>query len=218
MGLVLAFVGLVALAAVVAAVAAAKRANPRAAAPRAPRDPFAADGETGGDPRTLKAGDMVEYLGERLFVRGSLRLTEGGFSWSEHFVDPMNADGGAESGHRWISVEEDPDLEVMLWSEYRGEAELLPSQATLTVDGVTYRRSEHGTANYRSEGTTGLGATGRVEYADFEGPGGRGLAFERFLDERGQGRWEVSLGERVPRGTLTIYPGSGPEGHPGSDA
>ncbi|KAB8169850.1 DUF4178 domain-containing protein [Streptomyces sp. 3MP-14] len=221
MGLVLAFVGLVALAAVVAAFVARSRAKPRATAPRAPRDPFAADGETGGDPRTLKAGDMVEYLGERLFVRGSLRLTEGGFSWSEHFVDPMNVDDGgadAESGHRWISVEEDPDLEVMLWSEYRGEAELLPNQKTLTVDGITYHRSEHGTANYRSEGTTGLGATGRVEYADFDGPGGRGLAFERFLGAQGRGRWEVSLGERVPRGTLTIYPGSGPEGHPGGGA
>lgn len=214
MGLVLAFVGLVALAAVVVAVVLRARARPRASAPGRPRDPFAPDGETAGDPRTLKAGDMVEYLGERLFVRGSLRLTEGGFSWSEHFVDPMNDGEDAERGHRWISVEEDPDLEVMLWSEYRGDAELLPNKPTLTVDGVTYRRSEHGTATFRSEGTTGLGETGRVEYADFEGPGGRGLAFERFLGAQGRGRWEASLGERVPRGTLTIYPGS----TPGSDA
>ncbi|GAA3853842.1 DUF4178 domain-containing protein [Streptomyces sedi] len=206
MGLVLAFVGLVALAAVVVTFVLRARAKPRATAPRAPRDPFAPDAETGGDPRTLKAGDMVEYLGQRLFVRGSLRLTEGGFTWSEHFLDPMDADVG-EDGRRWISVEEDPDLEVMLWTEYRGEGELLPSAKTLTVEGVTYVRAEHGTAAYRSEGTTGLGADGRVEYADYEAPGGRGLAFERFPGAGGPGRWEVSLGERVPRGTLTIYPG-----------
>ncbi|WP_062205098.1 DUF4178 domain-containing protein [Streptomyces sp. NBRC 109706] len=206
MGLVLAFVGLVAAAVAIALVLRTRR-TPPATAPKVPRDPFAPDGETGGDPRTLKAGDMVEYLGERLFVRGSLRLTEGGFSWSEHFVDPMDDGADGESGHRWISVEEDPDLEVMLWSEYRGDAELLPDKKTLTVDGVTYRRSEHGTASYRAEGTTGLGDSGRVEYADFEAPGGRGLAFERFLGAQGRGNWEVSLGERVPRGTLVIYPG-----------
>ncbi|UED86574.1 DUF4178 domain-containing protein [Streptomyces profundus] len=206
MGLVLAFVGLVALGAAIAVVLRNRRA-PGTATHKVPRDPFAPDGETGGDPRTLKAGDMVEYLGERLFVRGSLRLTEGGFTWSEHFVDPMDDGPDAAPGHRWISVEEDPDLEVTLWTEYRGEQELLPSQKTLTVDGVTYHRSEHGTATYRAEGTTGLGDTGRVEYADFEAPGGRGLAFERFLGAAGRGNWEVSLGERVPRGTLVIYPG-----------
>ncbi|WP_461036495.1 DUF4178 domain-containing protein [Streptomyces mayteni] len=180
-------------------------------APVVPRDPFAPDADTAGDPRLLKAGDMVEYLGERLFVRGSLRLSEGGFSWSEHFVDAM--DGTAE-GKRWISVEEDPDLEVVMWREYLGEPRLLPTEPTLTVAGVAYRRTEHGTAGYRSEGTTGLAPTGRVEYADYEGPGGRALAFERFLNERGVdgqgvGDWEASLGERVPTGTLTIYPGGG---------
>ncbi|RKN45691.1 DUF4178 domain-containing protein [Streptomyces hoynatensis] len=198
----LVLVGLVALAVVLVLLLRRLR-RPAPAAPRTPRDPFDPGQDTAGDPRLLKAGDMVEYLGERLFVRGSLRLTEGGFSWSEHFVDAMD---GTESGRRWLSVEEDPDLEVFLWSEYRGE-ELLPNQRSLTVEGVTYHRTEHGTAAYRSEGTTGLGAEGRVEYADFEGPGGRALSFERFLGGQGRGTWEVSLGERVPTGTLTIYPG-----------
>lgn len=173
----------------------------------APADPFSPDGHTAGDPRTLKAGDMVEYLGERLFVRGSLRLTEGGFSWSEHFLDAMDGPGGTR---RWLSVEEDPDLEVVLWTEYDGASAgepLTPSVRTLTVEGVDYHRTEHGTAAYRSEGTTGLGESGRVEYADYEGPRGRCLAFERFLGAGGRGIWEASLGETVPQGTLTIYPG-----------
>lgn len=162
-----------------------------------PRDPFAPGESTFGDPRTLQAGDMVEYLGERLFVRGSLRLREGGYQWSEHFIDDM------DGARRWLSVEEDPDLEVVLWNELKG-TDLLPNARTLTHDGVEYRRDEHGTANFTSEGTTGLGSTGQVEYVDFEAKGGRYLSFERFDG----GSWDVALGERVPSGTLTVYPGS----------
>src|SRR5512139_3884317 len=60
-------------------------------APASARDPFAEVGEPAGDPRALKAGDMVEYLGRRYFVRGSVRLSEGGFTWAEHLLDPDSA-------------------------------------------------------------------------------------------------------------------------------
>ncbi|WP_344590037.1 DUF4178 domain-containing protein [Actinomadura vinacea] len=171
----------------------------RAAGSAAPRDPFAAEDQVGGDPRTLKAGDMVEYLGVRYFVRGSLRLREGGFTWSEHLLDADTI----EDAKVWISVEEDPDLEVVWWTELDAEG-LVPDKKTLTVDGVEYRRDEHGTADYAGEGTTGVGDRGRVEYVDYEASGGRYLSFERF----GGGAWEAGTGERVPNGTLTIYPGS----------
>jgi hypothetical protein len=142
---------------------------------------------------------MVEYLGTRYFVRGSVRLREGGYTWSEHLLDADTIEGTKV----WVSVEEDPDLEVVWWTE-RDVGDLRPDRATLTFEGVEYRREEHGTAEYRTEGTTGLGDTGRVEYVDYEGPGGRYLSFERF----GGGAWEAGTGERVPTGTMTIYPGS----------
>jgi hypothetical protein len=164
-----------------------------------PRDPFDASGDVAGDPRALKAGDMVEYLGVRYFVRGSLRLREGGFSWDEHLLEADTTAGRK----LWISVEEDPDLEVVWWTE-RDVGELVPDRSPIVLDGVEYRRDEHGTAEYRTEGTTGLGEGGRVEYVDYEAAGGRYLSFERF----GGGRWEAGTGERVPQGTLTIYPGS----------
>ncbi|WP_203432702.1 DUF4178 domain-containing protein [Jiangella asiatica] len=167
--------------------------------PPAPRDPFDPGESTFGDPRTLRAGDMVELLGERMFVRGSLRLREGGYQWSEHFLDDI---GGTRT---WLSVEEDPDLEVVRWTALKN-SDLRPSAAQLNHDGHDYRRDEHGTAQFVSEGTTGLGSTGRVEYVDFEGSGGRYLSFERFEG----GEWEVAVGERVPPGTLTVYPGSDP--------
>ncbi|TDE30679.1 DUF4178 domain-containing protein [Actinomadura sp. 6K520] len=165
-----------------------------------PRDPFAPGDEVAGDPRTLKAGDMVEYLGVRYFVRGSVRLREGGFTWSEHLLDADTIEGTKV----WISVEEDPDLEVVWWTEHE-IGDLTPSARTVVVDGVEYRREEHGTADYTSEGTTGLGVQGRVEYVDYEGPRGKYLSFEQY----GGGRWEAGLGERVPTGSMTIYPGGG---------
>ncbi|WP_019629551.1 DUF4178 domain-containing protein [Actinomadura atramentaria] len=172
-------------------------AAPAAAPP--PRDPFAAEDQAAGDPRALKAGDMVEYLGTRYFVRGSLRLKEGGFTWSEHLLDADTAAGGKV----WVSVEEDPDLEVVWWTEHE-LGDLKPGAKTVVVDGVEYRRDEHGTADYTSEGTTGVGVRGRVEYLDYAAPGGRYLSFEQY----GGGAWEAGLGERVPNGALTIYPGS----------
>ena len=91
-----------------------------------------------------------------------------------------------------------------MWTEVVDES-LRPSEKTITHGGVEYHRVEHGTATFHSEGTTGLGESGSVEYVDFEGPGGRYLGFERF---GGEG-WEVGVGERVPNGALTIYPGPG---------
>ncbi|TDC46324.1 DUF4178 domain-containing protein [Actinomadura sp. KC345] len=168
--------------------------------PAAPKDPFAPGDQVAGDPRTLKAGDMVEYLGVRYFVRGSVRLREGGFTWSEHLLDADTIEGTKV----WISVEEDPDLEVVWWTEY-DIGDMTPSERTLTVEGVEYRRDEHGTADYTSEGTTGVGVQGRVEYVDYEGPRGKYLSFEQY----GGGPWEAGLGERVPSGSMTIYPGGG---------
>jgi hypothetical protein len=90
---------------------------------------------------------------------------EGGYAWSEHFLD----DG---RGRRtWLSVEEDPDLEVVLWRELP-DSGLVPSERELVVDDTTYRQVEHGQARYTGEGTTGLGdagTSGAVEYVDYDG-------------------------------------------------
>ncbi|MFA1541348.1 DUF4178 domain-containing protein [Actinomadura monticuli] len=177
-----------------------RRPSAPAPAPAAPRDPFAPEDSVAGDPRALKAGDMVEYLGTRYFVRGSVRLREGGFTWSEHLLDADTIEGTKV----WVSVEEDPDLEVVWWTEH-DIGDLRPGEKTIVVDGVEYRRDEHGTADYTSEGTTGVGVQGRVEYVDYEGPRGKYLSFEQY----GGGQWEAGLGERVPTGSMTIYPGGG---------
>ena len=175
------------------------RSRKTAAPPPAPaplRDPFADSGPQ-GDPRAIKVGDMLDIGIERVWVRGTLRLSEGGWQWAEHFVDE-----GGTGQRRWLSVEEDPDVRMVLWTS-RPDLDVVPGPATLTVDGVTYRLVERGTASSRSEGTTGLRASGGMDYADYQAPSGERLAFERF----DHGSWEASVGTELTPATVTVYPG-----------
>lgn len=170
----------------------------QAATASTPRDPFAADQNTGGDPAAIKAGDLLEFGNEKYFVRGTLRISEGGYDWAEHF---FQSDDSAT--RLWLTVEHDPDLQVSRWRD-RPDLDIEPTSKTITIDGTDYEIVEHGTASYRSEGTTGLNEKGGLDYVDYEAPDGKMLAFERF----DHGRWEVSTGESVPVGSFTIYSSS----------
>ncbi|WP_313451115.1 DUF4178 domain-containing protein [Brevibacterium casei] len=170
----------------------------QAATASTPRDPFAADQNTGGDPAAIKAGDLLEFGNEKYFVRGTLRISEGGYDWAEHF---FQSDDSAT--RLWLTVEHDPDLQVSRWRD-RPDLDIEPTSKTITIDGTEYEIVEHGTASYRSEGTTGLNEKGGLDYVDYEAPDGKMLAFERF----DHGRWEVSTGESVPVGSFTIYSSS----------
>jgi hypothetical protein len=168
---------------------------PRPAA--GPVDPFA-DTDTDalrGDPRRLRAGDLVEAYGKTLAVRGTLRLKEGDYRWAEHFLD---TGAGVK---RWLSVEADPDLELVLWEEVPG-GDLEPGPKELSHEGVSYRFNEKGKATYTSEATTGLAPTGTVRYHDYAGPDGQKLSFESFGDG---GKWELAKGLTLDRNQITIY-------------
>lgn len=178
--------------------AKAKRERESQAAPATPRDPFAADQNTGGDPAQIKAGDLLEFGNEKFFVRGTLRISEGGYDWAEHF---FQSDDSAT--RLWLTVEHDPDLQVSRWRD-RPDLDIEPTSKSITIDGTDYSIVEHGTASYRSEGTTGLNEKGGLDYVDYEAPNGKMLAFERF----DHGRWEVSTGESIPVGSFTIYSSS----------
>lgn len=178
--------------------ASRRRVDENAAAPRRPQDPFAAEQNTGGDPETIKAGDLLEFGNEKFFVRGTLHISEGGYDWSEHF---FQSDQSAT--RLWLTVEKDPDLQVSRWRD-RPDLDIEPKAKTINVEGTEFNLVEHGTASYRSEGTTGLNEKGGVDYVDYESADRHLLAFERF----DHGRWEVSTGESVPVGSFTIYSGS----------
>ncbi|WP_033343456.1 DUF4178 domain-containing protein [Catenuloplanes japonicus] len=161
-------------------------------------DPFHTKDEDAlrGDPRTLKAGDIVEIRGTSWAVRGSLRLSEGSWGWTEHLLDDAN---GAQA---WLSVEEDPDLEVVLWHEV-ADAAVAPGPKNVDFDGRSYRSDETGTARFTSSGTTGLDANGTVRYHDYEAKDGALLSFESYGDA---GKWEAARGESLVRAEFRIYP------------
>ena len=184
-----------AAAVVVVVVARARRRQEdergaRSAAPRT--DPLAPDRRTVGV-RDLGVGAVVSYGGRDFVVRGTLAFDQDGFTWQEHLLDDADI-------RRWLSVEEDEELEVVLW-EQASAAGLTPGEPWVERGDVRYELDEHGEATFRAEGTTGTAPTGRVEYWDYAA-GDQRLSFERY----GSGGWEVGVGTRVPDAGLDVYP------------
>lgn len=165
------------------------------APPAAPTDPFKREAPVEGDPRQIRIGDILEYLGQSFAVRGSVQYTEGPYRWTEHYLDD------AAGARRWISVEDDPDLEVVMWTALT-DHDLNPDNKTVMHGGMQYARYERGSAIYTATGTTGLQASGRVEYVDYRAPNDRRISCESF----GGVGWEAAIGEVIPSGVLTIYP------------
>lgn len=199
--LVLALGCLIGVAGVVIAVVALLRARSRPR-PRTPGDPFRdRDADVlRGDPRKLRPGDIVEIRQVPYTVRGSVHLVEGGWSWAEHLLDDA---GGVR---RWLSVEEDPDLELVLWTT-EPSATVTPGAPTLDVAGRRYSWDESGQARYTATAGTGLDPNGTMRYYDYQAPGGARLSFEAY----GEAGWEVALGEKLHRAEVMIYPQGGPE-------
>ncbi|MFU8850882.1 DUF4178 domain-containing protein [Micromonospora sp. SL1-18] len=153
-----------------------------------------------GDPRRLKPGDIVEIRQVPYTVRGSVHLVEGGWSWAEHLLDD------AVGIRRWLSVEEDPDLELVLWTS-EPSATVTPGAPTLDVAGRRYSWDESGQARYTATEGTGLAPRGTMRYHDYQAPGGARLAFESY----GEAGWAVNLGEKLHRAEVMIYPQGGSE-------
>ncbi|RCW40129.1 uncharacterized protein DUF4178 [Halopolyspora algeriensis] len=169
-----------------------------------PVDPFHTGDQDSlwGDPRSLQAGDIVELRGTTYTVRGSLRLSEGGWTWAEHLLDD------AKGTQVWLGVEEDPELSLSLWSPLEDSpgdsGELRPGASRIEFRGRTYTSEESGSAHYRSEATTGLQPQGMVRYHDYEAEDGSLLGFEAY----GDADWEASQGEELSRYDVRIYPAS----------
>ena len=187
--------GLLVLVALVAAAVAivvllTRRKGP--SAPTPPADPLRKTAR-GIDPRQISVGSVVNYDGRDFLVRGTLDLNQDGFTWQEHHLDDASV-------RRWLSVEDDEELEICLWEVVQAP-ELEPGAPQLDYGGTTYTLDEHGTAQYRASGSTGTAATGSVEYYDYSAGASR-LAFERY----GSASWEVSTGQVVNERELDIYP------------
>lgn len=168
-----------------------KKAAAATAAPAA--DPLRKDSR-GIDPRKIKVGDVVAHEGRDFLVRGTLEFDQDGFRWQEHHLDDTSV-------RRWLSVEDDEELEICLWTAIDAP-ELAPGAAELAWEGTTYVREEQGRASFTASGSTGTGPTGTVDYVDYAA-GPKRLSFERYGTA---GDWEVGIGEVVNERSLDIYP------------
>ncbi len=164
----------------------------RPAAP--PTDPLRRDAR-GIDPRRLGVGDIVNHAGRDWVVRGTIEFDQDGFRWHEHLLDDA-------STRRWLSVEDNEELEIVLW-EAATAPELEPGGQRVEHAGTEYTLDEHGRATFRAAGSTGTAPTGEVEYWDYTA-GARRLSFERY----GTGSWEVGVGTVLNENELDIYPAS----------
>ena len=158
-------------------------------------DPLRKDSR-GIDPRRIKVGDVVAHEGRDFLVRGTLEFDQDGFRWQEHHLDDTSV-------RRWLSVEDDEELELCLWTAVDAP-DLTPGPGELQWDGTTFVRKEQGRATFRATGATGTAETGTVDYVDYAA-GDRRLSFERYGSA---GDWEVGVGEVVNERTLDIYPTS----------
>ncbi|MFI6161302.1 DUF4178 domain-containing protein [Micromonospora haikouensis] len=192
---------LIAVAGVVIAVVAMQRSRRRTGGRPGPVDPFRdrdADALR-GDPRRLSPGDIVEIRGTSYGVRGSVLLREGSWTWSEHLLDD------AAGGQLWLSVEEDPDVIMVLWTTDPALT-ITPGASSIDLDGHRYVSKEAGHARFTATGSTGLDPSGAMRYHDYRGPGKLRLSFEAY----GNAAWEVARGDELHRSDVMIYPQSGP--------
>lgn len=152
--------------------------------------------------KQMQNGDIVLYQGEQWFVRGRIELDEGGFTWIEHLLDE-----GAQ--RRWLSLEEDEEFEVTLWTSIpAGEIEAGEAgDRTVAARGLAFTLQEKGQATFRASGATGTTPTGQMRYADYRASDGTLLGFENF-----GGSWEASIGEKLIPWELTILPSTDRKG------
>lgn len=148
-------------------------------------------------PRTvtnLQVGDIVSYLGADYMVEGRLDYNDEGWTW----ITYMLVDGPTV---RWLSVEEDDQLEVSLWDEADVHISGKPPEF-IEYEGERFRMVEWGDARVEQRGKTGRKAGLNMEYFEYEGPGDRYLSVERWGNEI-----EVSVGEDINPYGLELYPG-----------
>ncbi|WP_406077770.1 DUF4178 domain-containing protein [Micromonospora sp. NBC_00858] len=148
-----------------------------------------------GGPHRLAPGDRVRIHDQEYAVSGTIRLVEGDWSWVQHLLDDASG-----TRHR-LSVEDGPDLELVLWTAEPG-ATVTPGAPTIDLGGRRYTWAESGQARYTAIGETGLLPAGTMRYHDYQSGGDARLSFEAYGEEG----WRVARGDLLDPADLTIQP------------
>jgi len=145
----------------------------------------------------IAVGD-VAWAEERWWrVMGTVTFTDDeGWSWREHLLE------AGDGQRRWLTVEDDDQLLVVLWAPYTSAA-IEPGHHEVIHSGVSYTLHEYGRCSYTSEGRTGCLPSGMMDYYDYAARGGLWLSFERY---DGSG-WEMSTGVTVAPASVQVQRG-----------
>lgn len=145
----------------------------------------------------MRLGDIVSYLGSDYMVEGHLQYDEDGWTWDTF----MLKDG---EDVKWLSVEWDDELEVVLWTEIE-DIDVAPHPPeTIEYQAEVFTREESGGAKVTRKGQTRRRNDVHMEYFEYEGSNDRLISVEKWGSDI-----EVSLGQPINPYGLDIYPGSG---------
>ena len=150
--------------------------------------------------KNLRVNDIFSWMGQDFVVEGKLTYQEGGDVWWEYRL----VDGGDV---RWLTVEEDDELEVSLWEEIDLHVGGGGPDEHLEWEGERYRCVERGQARVSRDGRTGRKEGMSCRYWDYESSGETMLCVELWGNA-----WEVSQGEPLREGSWDILPGDLVEG------
>nr|WP_290227356.1 DUF4178 domain-containing protein [Trichocoleus desertorum] len=150
---------------------------------------------------TLEVGDIVQYMGTDWVVEGKLTYDSNGYTWLEYLLQ----DGDRL---RWLSVEEDDQVEVNFLEPTQGLDIPSTPPTHLTFGGVAYRQVEAGTARMTRVGTTLNRQAEQCRYFDYAASDD--ASDHQVLSvEDWEGDLEITVGTRIRPTALTLLPGDG---------
>ena len=144
----------------------------------------------------LRLNDIISYFGHDYIIEGRLNYWEDGFTWTVY----MLVDG---DDVKWLSVEEDDDLEVSLWEDVQDLPLREPLPEHLDYRGVRYRMTERGQARVNQQGRTRNKTGLSMNYASYEAQGDDSM----LSIEVWSGNVEASIGREINPAALEILPG-----------
>ncbi|MDX2217307.1 MAG: DUF4178 domain-containing protein [Oculatellaceae cyanobacterium bins.114] len=146
---------------------------------------------------TLQAGDIVQYEGADWVVEGQLTYNSHGFVWMEYLLQDADQ-------IRWLSVEEDDQVEVCWLKPVKGlEISHTPPQQ-ITVADVVFQLEESDTAQMTHLGATLNRQAQQCRYFDYSSADGQVLSVEHW-----DGETEITMGHQIRPSALILLPGDG---------
>ena len=154
----------------------------------------------------LRVGDVFQRESRDWIVYNTLVFDQKGFQWQEYYLRD-----GAEGV--WLVVVDDDRIELSWMHQVPPEevSVVFPLRDELVYQGVRYRLSEKGIANYRKT-SRGSQQGGPCRFHDYVAQSDRVLSVEIYSASEllaDDGEIELCVGVRITPESLTLLPGDG---------